>query len=199
MILHPKIAPLSNIKLKGSLNCIIRSTTIARGKLPFPNDNVQMNSRENYAHSYIKFIWLCIIESISLPARSRTISHTKIFSRQTVCQGIQFRSSYNIRQTILYEQCRSKTLPMDVSTLHTASYGYTPSYDYTYEDIFCAGLSPAQDIHMYDSTLHKTSCAYSSFYYSTYEDNFCASLSPAQYIPLYDSTIHKTSYASTWS
>ena len=51
--------------LKYSQKCIVWFTTIARGKTLCPNANVHNNPRENHTHSYFKFIYIYIIESIA--------------------------------------------------------------------------------------------------------------------------------------
>ena len=64
-MIHPSTAPLLNVKLKlVSKVYYVLYNDSAGGKL-YPNANVQKNSLEHYACSYIMFVQLRIIESIA--------------------------------------------------------------------------------------------------------------------------------------
>ena len=77
--------------------------------------------------------------------QNNIIPRTKTFSCQPICQGIRFRSVYNVLQTFLYEQYQSQNIPLHASRIHTTLYTSTQSYYYTYQDIFHSSLSPPQE------------------------------------------------------
>ena len=95
-----------------------------------------MNARSHHAHFH-----------------TRTIPYTKMFLLHPICQGIQFRSACNVRQKIFYKQSWSQTIPLHDIRIYTTLYASKWSSDSTYEDIFCASLSPTQGNTVRDKTV----------------------------------------------
>ena len=132
------------------------STKKAQWKTLYPNDNIQKNSREKYAHSYITFIQInCNFLRVLVQF------YTLIYCLASL-SGRVYDSGHPVAYTIIIftNKPSQKYIPLHVSTLHKASYPYTQSYDSTYKEIFCTSMSPALDITLYVSTLHKTSYAF---------------------------------------
>ena len=101
--------------LKGYQKCIMWFTTIALKKNYYFKMPMYRIINEKSTHT--TFIWLRIINQSKMCAcshnsllQTRTITHTKTLSHRTICQDIWFSS----RQTILYKQSRSQTIPKNV-------------------------------------------------------------------------------------
>ena len=166
IMLHPSIAPLSNVKLKNVSKVYHVFYNNITGKTTMYKFQCTEEFTRNLC-ALLYYVYTTMFNQINCNLPRVLIMHfyrlVWFHTQRNVRASLTIRVS-NSGHHVKYARtfCRNKLDKkklLHVSTLHTTSYTSTYSYNSTYGDIFCASLSSVPDIPLYISTLHSTSYA----------------------------------------